>query len=99
MDRMTHNDENIPDLPPAVRDAARDYNKPPTLKPADFESMWTAIESKSFRSDIGGRVSDRDSKVRDMTRRWFAPRTLLQIAATLIIGIAIGRFTSKAPNA
>lgn len=96
---MTHNDENIPELPPSVREAARDYNTPPALKPADFDAMWSAIEAKSFRSDIGGRVTDRDTTVRDLTRRWFAPRTLMQIAATLVIGVAIGRFTARTPNA
>ena len=96
---MTHNDENIPELPPAVREAARDYNKPPTLKPADFDAMWNVIEAKSFKSDIGGRVTDRDTTVREMTRRWFAPKTMLQVAATLLIGVAIGRFSNRAPNA
>jgi hypothetical protein len=99
MDFMTHNDENLPELPPAVRDAARDYNNPPALKPADLDAMWSAIEAKSFRSDIGGRVTDRDTPVRELTRRWFAPRTLLQIAATLVIGVAIGRYSASAPNA
>lgn len=98
-DTMTHNDENIPELPATVRDAARDYNTPPALTPADLDAMWSAIESRSFRSDIGGRVSDRDSKVRQLTRRWFAPKALMQIAATLVIGIAIGRYTNGAPNA
>ena len=96
---MTHNDENIPGLPPSVHDAARDYNTPPTLKPADYDAMWSAIEAKSFRSDIGGRVTDRDTTVRSLTHRWFEPRTLMQIAATLVIGVAIGRFTARAPNA
>lgn len=95
---MTHNDENIPELPAAVRDAARDYNTPPDLKAADLDAMWSAIEAKSFRSDIGGRVTDRDSTVRDLTRRWFAPRSLMQIAATLIIGVAIGRYALPASN-
>jgi hypothetical protein len=96
---MTHNDENIPELPAAVRDAARDYNKPPALKPADLDAMWSAIEAKSFRSDIGGRVTDGESSVRTLTRRWFAPRTMLQIAATLVIGVAIGRYTAAPSNA
>jgi hypothetical protein len=98
MDRMNHNDENIPELPPAIRDAARDYNTPPALKPADFDGMWTAIEAKAFRSDIGGRVTDRDTTVRTLTRRWFAPRTMLQIAATLLVGVAIGRYSNRPSN-
>ncbi|MEK7402174.1 MAG: hypothetical protein AABZ80_07390 [Gemmatimonadota bacterium] len=96
---MTNNDEHTPELAPAVRDAVRDYNTPPEMKPADLDAMWTAIEARSFRSDIGGRVTDRDSAVRDLTRRWFAPRTMLQIAATLVIGVAIGRYAIPAPNA
>jgi len=96
---MTHNDEHTPELPPAVRDAARNYNKPPELKTADYDAMWSAIESKAFRSDIGGRVTDKDSKVRQLTRVWFAPKTMMQIAATLLIGVAIGRFSARTPNA
>ncbi len=96
---MTQHDEHTPELPPAVRDAARDYNRPPELKAADLDAMWTAIESQSFRSDIGGRVTDRGSTVRELTRRWFAPRAVMQIAATLLIGIAIGRFTAGPSNA
>lgn len=96
---MTNEDDITPELPPSVRDAARDYNTPPALKPADLDAMWSGIEAKAFRSDIGGRITDRDSKVRDLTRRWFAPRTLMQIAATLVIGVAIGRFTARTPNA
>ena len=96
---MKHNDEHLPELPRALRDAARDYNKPPELKPADFDAMWSAIEAKSFRSDIGGRVTDRDSKIRQLTRHWFRPRTILQIAATLVLGVAIGRFSKSTPNA
>lgn len=96
---MTTNDENHPELPPAVRDAARDFNTPPELKTADLDAMWSAIEARSFRSDIGGRVSDRDSTVRDLTRRWFASRTLLPIAATLVVGVAIGRYAVPASNA
>jgi len=96
---MTHNDEHTPELPPSVRDAARDYNKPPELKTADYDAMWSAIESKSFRSDIGGRVTDRDTSVRQLTRRWFAPRTLMQIAATLVIGVVLGRYSAHPSNA
>lgn len=96
---MTHNDEHTPELPPAVRDAARDYNRPPELKAADLDAMWSAIEAKSFRSDIGGRVTDRASTVRELTRRWFAPRSLMQVAATLLIGVAIGRYAMPASNA
>src|SRR6185369_5153987 len=42
---------------------------------------------------------DRDTKVRELTRRWFAPRAMLQAAATLIIGVAIGRYAMPSSNA
>jgi hypothetical protein len=96
---MTNNDDNIPELPDALREAVRDYNAPPELSRADLDSMWTAIESKSFKSDIGGRVSDRDKAVSVLARRWFAPRSLLPIAATLVLGVALGRASVRPPNA
>jgi hypothetical protein len=102
MDGMKHNDDNtpnIPELPDALRNAARAYNAPPELKRADLDAMWSAIEAKSFKSDIGGRVTDDDRTVKVLARRWFEPRMLMQIAATLIIGVAIGRVSVRAPNA
>jgi hypothetical protein len=108
MDGMTHKDDNtpnIPELPDALRNAARAYNTPPELKRADFDDMWSAIEAKAFKSDIGGRVTDDDSRsfaslrmTNAVALRWFAPRSLMQIAATLIIGVAIGRVSVRAPN-
>ena len=35
-----HTDDNLPELPAALRDAARDYNKPPELKRTDLDAMW-----------------------------------------------------------
>jgi len=96
---MTHNDDNIPELPDPLRDAVRDYNAPPELSRADLESMWTAIEAQSFKSDIGGRVSDHDKSVVVLARRWLSPRTILPIAATLLFGFAIGRYSARARNA
>lgn len=94
-----HNDDVKPDLPAALRDAAREYNTPPELSRTDLDTMWTAIESKAFRADIGGRVSDRDSSVRSIARRWLSPRNVLPIAATLLLGVAIGRITARGSNA
>lgn len=97
-----HNDDRqpeMPELPAALRDAARDYNTPPELKRTDLDAMWTAIEAKAFRADIGGRVSDRDSSVRTIARRWFSVRSVLSIAATLLIGVAIGRVSTRWSNA
>jgi len=96
---MTKHDEQIPELPEPLRSAAREYNKPPELSRADYDDMWSAIEAKAFTSDIGGRVRERKSAVRVAARRWFAPRAVLPIAATLLLGIALGRATAPAPNA
>lgn len=89
----------LPELPDAVRNAARDYNAPPELSRPDLDDMWAAIESRSFRSDIGGRVTDRGARLRARMPRWFAPRTALPIAAALVLGVAIGRSSVPAPNA
>ena len=99
---MTQHDDKtpeMPELPAALRDAARDYNKPPELKRTDLDAMWTAIEAKSFRADIGGRVTDRDTRVRTIARRWFSPRSVLPIAATLLLGVALGRVSTRWSNA
>ena len=72
-------DERFEEL---MRDAAHTYRKP--TEP-DFDAMWSAIERHSWGS--GGDVRG----PRTMLRRvpvWAA------IAATLVIGIAIGRATS-----
>lgn len=92
-------DDDAPDLPGALRDAARDYNAPPELSRADLDTMWAAVESRSFHADIGGRVTDRRMSVRTLTRRWLAPRTALPIAAALVLGVALGRASVRAPNA
>jgi hypothetical protein len=60
--------------------------------------MWSAIEAKAFTSDIGGRVTERPA-LRAVATRWFAPRTLLPIAATLVLGVALGRMSVRVPNA
>lgn len=98
---MTHDEKGpqIPELPESLRRAASDYNAPPELSRADLDGMWSAIEREAFRSDIGGRVSDGDSPIKRAARRWFAPRMLLSIAATLVLGVGIGRVSARTPNA
>ncbi len=60
-----------------MRDAAQTYRKPPQ---PDFEAMWNAVASESFG-------------VANMTRRSFRFSRGIGIAATLVLGIGIGRAT------
>jgi hypothetical protein len=70
-----------------MRDAERTYRNPP--KP-DFDAMWTSIEREAF----GGTTQQRSPNgaerptFRLVTNRWVG------IAATLVIGIGIGRASS-----
>lgn len=68
--------------PEEIRAALREYNDPPELKRADLDSMWRAVESATFeQGPTTVTVVDRFSMAR-----------LLPLAATLVIGIGIGRF-------
>jgi hypothetical protein len=65
--------------------AADHYNVPPVNPP--FEQMWTAIESEAFAPKVQSIVP--------------APRSLvnnpwLRMAAVLVLGVAIGRYTTRA---
>lgn len=74
-----NNDERFEAL---MRDAAQTYRTPPQ---AQLDEMWTAIEAAAF----DGRRTERDQTTaafrRVVTNRWTA------IAATLVIGVALGR--------
>ncbi|MEX2178542.1 MAG: hypothetical protein WD801_07515 [Gemmatimonadaceae bacterium] len=78
---MTHDDDRLPD---ALRNAARDYNTPPPLAPADLDDMWSVIESRAFADSQ--RTPDR--------AYWATIRRVLPIAAVLLVGVAIGRFSA-----
>ena len=83
---MTDDMDRTPD---EIRAVVREYNKPPELTKADFDAMWQAVESAAFEqprsaSDVGRQTSD--------VARRFPIMKLLPLAATLIIGIGIGRF-------
>ena len=59
-----------------MRDAERTYRNPP---PADFDAMWQHIDREHFGS------LERPSRFRFVANRWVG------IAATLMLGIGIGR--------
>ncbi len=61
------------------RDAARAYHEPPALDAAARDEMWTAIEADHFAPPAG--------------RRRFAVPRWARLAAAIVLGIALGRFT------
>jgi hypothetical protein len=74
-----------------IRAAVREYNKPPELNKADFDDMWQAVQSAAF-----GQPSTSDGRQTSNIRRRFTAAHLLPLAATLVIGIGIGRFALPA---
>ncbi len=62
-----------------MRDAAPGFREPP---PPPLEAMWSAIEREHFGPVRG-----------TLWRRWYGP--VVGMAATLLIGIAIGRTTAN----
>jgi hypothetical protein len=60
------------------RDAARAYHEPPALDEAARDDMWSAIEAEHFAAPV--------------RRRFTVPRWA-GLAAAIVVGIALGRFT------
>src|SRR3954466_13968410 len=99
------NDERFEEL---MQDASHTYRKPPV---ADFDAMWTSIQSTLDKnqviSSIGGEVPvsqpPHELDFAGGARRTRQPSRITQrlaIAATLVIGIALGRASmslSKSP--
>jgi hypothetical protein len=86
---MKNQDDSIPE---GLRKAAREYHTPPELTRAQLDEMWTSIESEAFDAEGDGRKAE--SAVTPIRVRWFAAQRLLPIAATLILGVAIGRLSA-----
>jgi hypothetical protein len=78
--------------PNDIRAAVREYNKPPDLNNADFDDMWQAVESAAFPHQRTTSDGPRSSNI----GRRFSAAHLLPLAATLVIGIGIGRFALPA---
>ena len=87
---MTHDDR----LPEAMRTAARGYNTPPDLTGADLDEMWSAIEAGAFEGPPQA-ARGAAAAAAAAARRWFTISNVLPIAAVLLIGVAIGRFTAR----
>jgi hypothetical protein len=90
---MTHDDRNTP-----LRRAMQDYNSPPALSSADLDEMWSAVEARAFEpgSDVtpGSPLVDSDFPGQGAPRR-FNARAALALAATLVLGVAIGRLSVR----
>jgi len=63
-----------------IREGARGYNQPPAATPRD--AMWTAIEAGRRR------------RAQAQARQRIQLRWVVGIAAVLVLGVAIGRFTA-----
>ena len=70
-----------------IDSAADHYNVPPVNPP--FEQMWTAIETEAFGRDIAPAAPA--PRFRLVNNPW------LRMAAVLVLGVAIGRFTNFTP--
>jgi hypothetical protein len=70
-----------------IDSAAEHYNVPPVNPP--FDAMWTAIESEAFAPQIQSIAGKRRASL--VNNPW------LRMAAVLVLGVAIGRFSTGAP--
>mgnify|MGYP003575945241 CR=1 FL=1 len=86
---MTHDDDKLPE---AIHAAMRDYNEPPALTRADLDQMWSAVEGRALRDPAPVSLAAHRHARRG---GWRAIRAALPIAAVLVIGIAIGRYTAR----
>jgi len=83
------------ELPKELRKAAQSYNEPPELSPSDLDGMWSAIEGEAF----GGRGQDAPLATRRTSRFPGVATRLIALAATLVLGVAIGRMSARPPAA
>src|SRR5688572_33508180 len=83
---MKNQDDNLPE---SLRAAACDYNAPPELDRSERDAMWFAIEGEAFPNRFLTPTAER--KVPRAESR-FSARSLLPLAAVLLVGVAIGRF-------
>jgi hypothetical protein len=87
---MTHDDKQLPE---PLRTAAHDYNKPPELTRGDLDEMWAGIEAALPAAEATDVVGTSRPRAR-AEARWFTTRNIVSMAATLVIGVAIGRSTT-----
>ena len=86
------NDES--DWPTELRAAARSYNEPPELARHDLDEMWKGVEAEMGAAAAVSRETGRTHVPRltaHVTR-------LLALAATLLLGVVLGRATVRDPR-
>jgi hypothetical protein len=81
--------EDMDRTPDEIRAALREYNNPPELRTADLDAMWPSIETAAFGQARPPLDAGHQAPV---SVRRFPMLKLLPLAATLVIGIGIGRF-------
>jgi hypothetical protein len=74
-----------------INTAADTYNVPPVNPP--FDQMWTAIESEAFPQLVPSVSEGSGRRVNLVNNPW------LRMAAVLVLGVAIGRYTMQRPGA
>src|SRR2546423_5653644 len=76
-------------------DALRAYNTPPELSAAQLDQMWSGIEAEAFPRRF---VSPSVERQTAGAARWLTARQILPLAAVLLLGVAIGRYSAKRPS-
>jgi hypothetical protein len=71
-----------------INTAADTYNVPPVNPP--FDAMWTAIESEAFAPQLAPSVGEGSAR-----RLSLVNNPWLRMAAVLVLGVAIGRYTMQ----
>jgi len=86
---MSHEDEKFAAY---LRGAAHDYNEPPALSKAELDDMWSTIEEDAFGKRVFESPTLHVDRQTSSAGRWSSLRTLLPLAAVLMLGVAIGRY-------
>lgn len=87
---MTERDEGLPER---VRSAAQGYNRPPEPTRAELDAMWGPIEAATF-DGAAAPVAHAPSRGGVTSVRFWMP-----LAAALVLGVAIGRWSTPRPSA
>ena len=84
---MTHEDDRIPER---VLAEAKRYNLPPALSRSDLDDMWTRVESEALAAPpVAASPSRRGDAGQPSPLRFWLP-----LAAAMVLGVAIGRYTA-----
>jgi hypothetical protein len=80
-----------------MRDAAATYRRPPEVP---LDEMWSVIEAEAFAGNGEGTTGNGDAVTRRPapgTRRLWG-HEWMRMAAVLVLGVAVGRFSTRAPD-